>query len=204
MMINFPCPKSILSMKPIEGGYFCDYCDSEVLDLTHLSDDELSRWKIENSSRCVIINESSQSTPKLTLSHFALALLLVGGASLFNFADAQMETTVKSVDLELKKPKDPSLGILHVNLVNQHGYPTYGSVWVELPNGKELEMFETEKGKFYVEIPAYCKGKELVVTAEHLDKKKYVTTAMYQVGEDLVVNITFKAKYKRIRAMGYF
>ena len=204
-MIQFPCPKSILSMTPVDGGYYCGYCKSEVRDLTHLSEEDLSKWKTENSSQCVVMNEPNFTESKSSLSYFALALLLVGGASLFNIADAQVESNIVEAGKELSVPKDPSLGLLRVNLVNQFDNPTWGAVWVELPNGKELEMYEMEEGKFYVEIPSYCKGKELVVYAEHLGKKKHVTTVMYRVGEEVEVKIQFKAdqRYKGV-VMGYF
>lgn len=204
-MIQFPCPKSILSMTPVEGGYYCNYCKEEVLDLTNLSDSDLIKWKTENSSRCVIINEQKNGSPKAGLSYFALALMIVGGSSYFNFASAQLQNEIMQVKGELTIPQDASLGLLTVNLVNQYGHPTWGNAWVELPNGKELELYEMEEGKFYVEIPAYCKGKMLHVYAEHLDKKKHISTVMYQVGEELEVSLVFKShrKYK-IRTRGKF
>lgn len=199
-MIQFPCPKSISAMTPIEGGYYCNYCKEEVLDITNLSDSELIKWKTENSSSCVVINEQKNSSPKATLSYFALALMIVGGSTYFNFSSAQMQDEIMQVKGELTVPENPSLGLLRVNVVNQYGHPTWGNAWVELPNGKELELYEMEEGKFYVEIPAYCKGKALYVYAEHLGKKKHVSTVMYQLGEELEVSLVFKShrKYKSV------
>lgn len=186
-------------MTPINGGYHCDYCNDKVLDLTHLSEDELSKWQTENSSACIVMNEPKKETTKLTLSHFALALLIVGGTSLFNFTNAQLAEEVANVEGELNVPKDLSLGVLQVKLVNQHGHASWGDVWVELPNGKELELYELQEGSYYVEIPAYCKGKPLVVYAEHLDKKKHVSIIMYQTSEELIITIKFKSKKWRGR-----
>lgn len=192
-------------MTPIEGGYHCDYCNDKVLDISSLSENDLAKWRSENSSACVIINETKNDSSKTTLSHFALALMVVGGGAFFNFADAQLEENVSKIESELSIPQDPSLGILKVNLENQYGSRTWGNAWVELPNGKELEMYEKSEGEFYVEIPAYCKGKTLHVYAEHLDKKKHVSTVMYHVGEDVEVTLRFKS-HKRYRRMvaGYF
>lgn len=205
MKIEFPCPKSITSMIIVDGGYHCNYCDSKVYDLTDLSDDQLASWKSENGSKCIIINDTKQSESRNSFSLFAMALLLVGGSSLFNFADAQMESDLKKIDPTLITPQDSSLGILRVHLVNQHQDSIWGKVWVKLPNGKELELLESDQGKFYIEIPTYCKGKELVVYAEHLNKKKHLTVAMCKLGEELEITFSFKSKFrKKDVMMGYF
>lgn len=192
-MIDFPCPKSVASMTPVEGGYHCNYCNKEVQDISALSQKELIEWKAENPGRCVIIAESKKSKFKFSLAHFALALLIVSGGAFFNFANAQTEKSITHVKGELSIPQHPSLGILKVNLRNQFDHYVSGRVWVELPNGKELELYETEEGSFYTEIPAYCKGKTIYVFAEHLDKKKHLSTAMYKVSEELEINFVFKS-----------
>lgn len=186
-------------MKPINGGYYCDFCKKEVLDLTHLTENDLLRWRSENSKSCVVINESKSSPNKFPLSHFALALLLVGGSAMFKFANAQLKDSIENVKVEISAPIEPSLGILTVHLKNQVDKPTWGNVWVQLPNGKELELYEGEKGTYFVEIPAYCKGKELVVYAEHLKKKKHLTTTMFQLSEELEVTFVFKSSKNYVR-----
>jgi hypothetical protein len=152
-----------------------------------------------------VINEPKKNVAKLSLSHFALALLVAGGTSLFNFANAQVASSIENVQVDLSVPEDPSIGILRVNLINQYGGFTWGNAWVVLPNGKELEMYEIEEGRFYVEIPAYCKGKALHVYGEHLGKRKHLSTAMYGLSEDVEVNLKFKSRkqYRRVVG-GYF
>lgn len=192
-------------MSPVEGGFHCNYCDSKVYDLSHLSESELANWKTLNGSKCIILNEPTSSGAGNPLSVFALALLIVAGSSFFNFADAQVESELKNLDVQVTASQDSSLGILQVHLINQHQDSIWGKVWVKLSNGKELELYEAEQGKYFVEIPAYCKGKEIVVFAEHLKKKKHTTTVMHQLGEDLEVTFTFKSKYRRKdMIVGYF
>ncbi len=199
-MINFPCPKSVAAMTSLEGGYHCGSCNKKVTDLTHLSEVELLKWKSENATSCVVINETQQVGERSSLARFALALLMVAGSSLFTFSNAQVTTKIEEVNGQVIKSHNPSIGILQVKLVNQYDRPTWGNVWVQLPNGKELELFELEEGKYYVEIPVYCKGKELVVYAEHLGKIKHVTTSIHQVGEELSVSLKFKSR-KEFRAI---
>lgn len=204
-MIQFPCPKALSSMTPTADGYHCDFCNDEVTDLTHLSASDLKQWKAENNSKCVVISDTTRKVPRLSLSHFALALMIVCGSSLFTFADAQVEKQITNVKSEVEVFQEPALGLLRVNLTNQYGYATWGTVWVELPNGKELEMLEVEEGKFYIEIPAYCQGKDIHVYAEHLGKKKHVSTQMYQVSQEVKVDIVFRSRknYRRVVG-GYF
>lgn len=192
-MIDFPCPKSITSMTPVEGGYHCNYCNKKVRDVSELSWNQLITWKAENAGQCVIITQPKRSKARFSLAHFALALMIVSGGAFFNFGNAQVKEHITNVKGELNIPQDPSLGILKVNLKNQFDHHVSGRAWLELPNGKEIELYEAEEGVFYVEIPAYCKGKTIYVFAEHLDKKKHISTAMYQFSEELEVDFVFKS-----------
>ena len=133
-------------------------------------------------------------------------LLVTAGSSLFNFVDAQLADKIESVNDTIPVPQNPSLGLLQVSLVNQYGHATWGRAWVVLPNGKELEMYESaEKGRFYIEVPLYCKGKDMVVYAEQLGDKKKKVTVMFQVGEEIQLTFKFKAnrRYKHVIG-GYF
>lgn len=204
-MINFPCPKSLLSMKSIDGGYYCDYCGSEVLDLSSLNDSQLSRWREENGSACIVINEVKEKASRMPLSHFALALMIIGGGSFFNFVDAQLEQEITTVGKESSLAQDSSLGMLRVNVLNQDGFSTWGNAWVELPNGKELEMYEDEQGKLYVKIPEYCKDKTIHVYVEHSGKKKHDTVVFKEKGQEVTLDFKFRSKKMNDRIVrGYF
>ncbi len=87
----------------------------------------------------------------------------------------------------------PSLGLLQVETVDQNDRPTWARVSVEFPNGREVEAIKLREGRYFVEVPASCKGKELVVYVEKLRVQKHRTTAMFNVGEELVVSVVVRS-----------
>lgn len=202
-MIQFPCPKSTSSMKPIYGGFYCDYCEKKVYDLGEVGGKGFAEWRRNNPSSCVSVVSSEDSSGSFSISKFALVLLIVGGTTFFSNLSAQMEDTLNLVKGNVVNQENHRK--LTVNLFDKQGYGLFGSAWAILPNGKELELLEGENGEYAVVLPEYCEGKEVEVYADYngeVGKKVIVINS----SDDQRLEFVFKTKrYRRhkYRTSGY-
>ena len=90
--ISKPCNERVAAMQPNERGHFCQQCSKTVVDLTHLSREELVAYKAANpgpmcaaiSGDAVGLHHASHSNAWMRqLRRFFLACLVVFGSSLF-------------------------------------------------------------------------------------------------------------------------
>lgn len=205
MKIDFPCPASSSELTPTEKGDYCSYCDKEVVDIDRLSTAELENLDMSSGEVCVSTSNPNVISSTYSIRKFALSLLIVFGGALFRFADAQIEDKINSMQVE--KSMEASIAMMQVVFVDQDGdtLSTSVDVTVELPNGKELKPILAEDDTYWVELPAYVKGKSITIKADRFGKTKTRTVYVYSVGENLVEEIRFKVKrmkYKGPRYMG--
>ncbi|WP_258542955.1 hypothetical protein [Parvicella tangerina] len=185
-------------MKQLPSGFYCDYCEKKVYDLGSISTNDYHAWRRQHPDKCVAVVESEKDLASFSLAKFALVLLLIGGGTFFNNISAQTQETI----LRLKDnviQENSECKMLSVRLFNKKGNPISGSVWVVLPNGKELELLENKVGEYFVDVPHYCNGKEIQVYAVYFGKKKSQEVIM-KMPEGTNVDFVFKKKrYKHYR-----
>lgn len=196
-------------MKPVKGGFSCDFCSKRVIDLSHLNRDQLNSWKEKNGSQCVIINsEFNVDHVKMSLAKFGLALLLVAGSSLFVFSNAQTSNTFQQVGKILNSDTDTTDAKLTVHLIDKKGRPVSGHVWITDENDREFEMFEKEIGVY--EVPLLDDMREMMITIQaernSVIRTVYITEPLGVV--PIEINMDEKVKKLRKKDMsrtaGYF
>lgn len=174
MKIEFPCPEKVSNMIPVVGGYNCSTCDKKVsvIDSNAQSVDPNGCYLIESS-------DSSVLNLKYSIRKFALASMLVFGAGIFSFADAQVENALDNINknVVLIKKTNKSIGLLSIYVENGQGHFLNADVKVFLPNGKEVLVESNDNFEFIYEVPLFCKGKELEVAVSYRGRVKtsYVT-----------------------------
>lgn len=202
MKIDFPCPASPKELIPTEAGSYCTHCSKEVINIDGMSADEVMDLMREEGSLCVSTSNAQAINRGYSLRKFALSLLIVFGGSLFTSLSAQVESTISSIAIE--KPQAASIGILQVSFVDQHDnvLSTSVDVQIELPNGKIIEPTLSDDDFYYIELPAYVKGKSVTIIARRGDKKKVRTIYVSGLAQDLSEEIKFKTK--KIKYTGRF
>ncbi len=204
MKIEFPCPVSPSELSPTAQGMLCLHCAKEVIDVDGLSAEEVKALAESKGSICVSTSDPTVVNFSYSLRKFALSLLIVFGSSLFTFADAQLADKVGSVKIE--KPIEASIALMQISFVDQKGGTLSSSVdvAVELPNGKVIAPVLKDDGTFWLEIPAYCKGKQVLIVADRFGKKKYRSVYISGLGQEIYEEIKFKIKkiHYRYRTIG--
>jgi hypothetical protein len=202
MKIEFPCPASSNELQPTANGDYCTHCAKEVINIDGMTPQEVKDLADAEGELCISTSNGSLVSYSYSIRKFALSALIVFGSSLFAFADAQVADKINTFKVE--KPKEASIALLQVVVVSQDGDTLSGSIQmeIELPNGKTLEPTEAEDGTYWVEIPAYAKGKSVTITADRYGKKKTRTVLISGLGEALVEEIQFKVK--RMKYYGRF
>lgn len=112
LTVNTPtisgCPKDFHAMHPVDGGAFCDHCEKQVHDLTHLSRAEIFDFYAKNPDCCVRVTKdglrpmvqlTQERKPDLfALPRFAFALFLVFGSVLFSCSEDEYTDTLKNLE----------------------------------------------------------------------------------------------------------
>lgn len=96
-MINFPCPKKEEEFLQLINGVYCSDCNQTLIDLTNRSLSEVQEVKERNPDACVILNESMARVETFNFKRFALALMIVMGASGFVLGSQCLETNLNEV-----------------------------------------------------------------------------------------------------------
>lgn len=199
MSIIFPCPKAIETMRKTDSGYECDYCDKPVFDFSGIKLTDIP------TGHCSVVDLNKSIPHKGVVNRFALAAVVIFGASLFSFGHAQTADIVNKVKTEmLVGEKSRSLALLTVNLKGSKGRKVYGAVVAVLPNGKEMELIEAVSGEFVLEVPSYCLGKEILIISSYHGKTKEKTLVFDSVLDHQKVNFHFKVKQFRRIVAGSF
>lgn len=194
MKIDFPCPVLESELISTKKGDFCTHCSKEVVNIDDMSRNEVYSLMQSSQGICVSTSNAKILNLKYSIRKFALSLLIVFGGSLFKFADAQVEESIHAISLT--QPAEASIGLMQIVIVNQEEDTLYSGVKleVELPNGKLLEPNLADDGTYWVELPAYTKGKTITILANRWGKKKIRTVYVSHVGEAITERIKFKVK----------
>lgn len=194
MKIDFPCPVPENELISTERGDFCTHCAKEVVNIDGMSHNEVDTLMGSSQGICISTSDAKMLNLKYSIRKFALSLLIVFGGTLFKFADAQVEKNINTISWV--QPTDASIGLMQIVIVNQDEDTLYSGVKleVELPNGKSLEPNLSDDGTFWVELPAYAKGKSVTIVANRFGKKKTRIVYVSNMGEAISERIKFKVK----------
>ncbi|CAG5085419.1 hypothetical protein [Parvicella tangerina] len=197
MKIEFPCPVTRQELSPSSNGLFCSFCSKEVLSIDGIEPDKVKKLIAENDEVCISTVKRNVIHSGPSLRKFALSLLIVFGASLFRFADAQLLDRINSV-----KMSDSAVckkRMLEIICVDQNVDTISSSVEVvlEMPNGKELKPLLEEDNTYLFEVPAFVVGKSIVIHADRFGKKKTRKVEFLENSVRVVEEIKFNVKTNR-------
>lgn len=195
LKINKPCAEKWENMKPNEKGSFCDVCSKNVIDLTQLSQVEISNEiKKANGNICARITQSQINTPlfdfdtrreyKIPFSNIAAGLMIATTLTacqtnqseqsyvqtefvLVNDSDPQSERTTSNST----KSKAKNISKLKGNVINEQGEPIENARITFVTLSKLLTTFTLKDGSFTLVIPEDLVDDDNVVRVSYNDIK---------------------------------
>jgi len=152
-----PCHKDWQNMTPVEKGRFCASCQKTVLDLTHLSDNEIIKVVTNNDNLCARIKVSNLNrnliktkTKSNYFGYFASSILAFLGLGIETIV-AQEKPVVEQTDLKyLNKASDSVKKITVSGRVTCDGHLLPGAI-VKI-KGTKKSTYTDKNGKYTIEV----------------------------------------------------
>jgi hypothetical protein len=152
-----PCHKDWQNMTPVEKGRFCASCQKTVLDLTHLSDNEIIEVVTKNDNLCARIKVSNLNrnliktkTKSNYFGYFASSILAFLGLGIETIV-AQEKPVVEQTDLKyLNKASDSVKKITVSGRVTCDGHLLPGAI-VKI-KGTKKSTYTDKNGKYTIEV----------------------------------------------------
>lgn len=152
-----PCHKDWQNMTPVEKGRFCASCQKTVLDLTHLSDNEIIEVVTKNDNLCARIKVSNLNrnliktkTKSNYFGYFASSILAFLGLGIETIV-AQEKPVVEQTDLKyLNKASDSVKKITVSGRVTCDGHLLPGAI-VKI-KGTKNSTYTDKNGKYTIEV----------------------------------------------------
>ena len=213
-----PCSQSWDKMATKEGGRFCSSCEKTVLDLTHLSDDELlAILKEKGHGVCGRFREDQiVSKPRvMRLIPFKFGLKAASVAAIL-FAriffpssakaqDGKVDNTDGQDQDKIKNVRTDSV-IYHVtgNITSNISMGALSGARVYVKVGKELVEFGTtdKNGHFELNVPAKDKNQKLEIVIRRYDYEEIRIKKYLPDGKEMQLEMKRDKNYHERILMG--